>query len=289
MVVALEVGEGKAELGEESPDATPKRRRRRRWPWILGVIVVLLGTLVIVFAVTGNHSHEVTMTQAEARLGPVGGSAGNGRPAQGVYRYVGSGTESLTLPPLSQPEGPVVPGTVTWKGSNCWTLRLDYSSHHWQTWNYCLHQGSLWEAGGLTWQLWSVGPIDVTNTSTFVCSPHTEALPVGGQPGERWQSKCRGTNSSVKGVTITAGPYVFEGYAYLRIDGTRVRAAHFLRLRTDSGAQQGTERSEVWFDTQTGLPLRLEQHLHIRTSTPFGTSTYTQNGSLALTSLLPRR
>lgn len=288
-MVVHEAGVEEAAQDEERPTAVPDRHRRRRWPWILGAVVALLGALAVVFVVTTNHAHEVTMSQAEARLGPVGGSAGNGRPAPGVYRYVGSGTEHLSLPPLSQSEGPVVPGTVTWQGRTCWTFRLDYSTHHWQTWNYCLHHGSLWEAGGVTWQLWSIGPIDVTNTSTFVCAPGTEAVPAGGRPGERWQSSCRGTNSFVKGVTISAGPYVFQGYTDLRVDGTSVRAAHFLRLRTDTGTQKGTERSEVWFDTLTGLPLRLDQNLRVRTSTPFGESTYTQSGSLSLTSLVPRR
>ena len=75
----------------------------------------------------------------------------------------------------------------------------------------------------------------------------------------------------------------------MSVGGTQVAAAHFLRLRTDSGAQQGTERSEVWFSTRTGLPLRVQQDLEVRSSTPFGTSTYTQVGVFTLTSLVAHR
>ncbi len=75
----------------------------------------------------------------------------------------------------------------------------------------------------------------------------------------------------------------------MSVGGAEVAAAHFLRLRTDSGAQQGTERSEVWFSTRTGLPLRVQQALRIKSSTPFGTSTYTQVGTFTLASLVAHR
>ncbi len=71
------------------------------------------------------------------------------------------------------------------------------------------------------------------------------------------------------------------------IGGTRVPAVHFDRGRTDTGGQRGTEQADVWLDTRTGLPLRLDQHLRVVTSTTFGTSTYTQDGTLRLTSMTP--
>ena len=65
-----------------------------------------------------------------------------------------------------------------------------------------------------------------------------------------------------------------------------MRAAEFERTRTDTGAQRGTERAEVWLDASTGLPLRLRQDLEVTTDTPFGSSTYTQSGVFTLTSLV---
>ena len=243
---------------------------------------------VLVVRMTGDHAHEVTLRQAAAHSGAgSGGTAANGRPAPGVYAYAAGGTERLSLPPLSQSEGPTVPGTVSLVGADCWVLRLDYSTHHWQTWRYCQHGADLWEMGGTTWQLWSVGPFDVTNVSRFTCAPGAESLPAHGTVGSTWQSRCTGTNSSIAGTTVTAGPYRLAGTGVLVIGGTRVPAVHFHRSRTDSGGQRGTEEAEVWLDARTGLPLRLDQHLRVVTSTTFGTSTYTQDGILRLTSMTP--
>ena len=269
---------------------TSGKRRRRKWPWVLGAVVVLLGSLTLVVVLSTSHAKPVSLRQAEAQLGTGGGGVpGANRPAPGVYQYTGSGTERLTLPPLSQAEGPTMPGTVTLRRADCWVFRIDYSTHHWQTWEYCLHSGDQWEAGGQTWQLWSVGPLNFTNLSTFSCAPGTMALPANTTVGEEWHSRCTGTNTSVKGQTLSAGPYRFIGLDTVTVGGTQVAAAHFLRLRTDSGAQQGTERSEVWFSTRTALPFRVQQDLKVKSSTPFGTSTYTQTGVFTLASLVAQR
>jgi hypothetical protein len=261
---------------------------RRRWPWVVGGVVVVLAVAGVGVVLSADHARQVPLREAEARTGGGSGAAGNdGRPAPGVYAYTGSGTERLSLPPLSQSEGPTIPGTMSLLGADCWMLRLDYSTHHWQTWRYCQHGADLWEAGGTTWQLWSVGPIDVTNVTTFTCDPGAESLPAQGAVGSTWHSRCAGTNSTIAGTTVTAGPYRLVGSGTLVIGGIRTPAVHFRRNRTDTGAQRGTERADVWLDARTGLPLRLDQQLRVVTSTSFGTSTYTQDGTLRLTSLTP--
>ncbi len=268
-----------------SAPATARRWTRRRWPWILGTAVLLIGAVVLVGLLTRNQAHQVSMPQAEAQAGlPPAGSPASGRPAAGVYQYRGSGTEKLSLPPLTQGEGPTIPGTVSWQGSDCWTFRLDYSSHHWQTWRFCRHGSDLWEAGGQSWQLWAVGPIDFTNLSTFTCAAGSMAYPGHGRVGETWQSRCTGTNSSVKGQTVTAGPYEWMGTTAIEVSGVRTPVVHFHRSRVDTGAQSGTESADVWVDARTGLPVRLSQQLRVTTSTLFGKSTYTQVGTLELAS-----
>jgi hypothetical protein len=258
--------------------------------WVVGAFVLLAGAAVAIIWLTSSRARPVTLGQAESQLGKSGtGSPGAARPTPGVYQYTGSGTEKLSLPPLSQAEGPSIPGTVKLLGSSCWVFRIDYSTHHWETWKYCLHKSDLWEAGGQSWQLWAVGPLNFTNLSSFTCASGSMALPADARPGQQWHSRCTGTNSSVKGQTVSAGPYRFIGIATISVGGTRVRAAHFLRVRTDTGAQHGSERSEEWFSVNTGLPVRLQQDIEVTTSTPFGTSTYTQIGVLALASLVPHR
>ena len=274
--------------GADSPQPVSSGRKRRRWPWVVGSVVVVMAVAAGVIWLTGDHACQVTLREAEAHSGgEAGGVATNGRPTPGVYAYTGSGTERLTLPPLSQSEGPTIPGTVSLIGADCWVLRLDYSTHHWQTWRYCQHNGDLWEVGGTTWQLWTVGPIDVTNVSTFTCDEGAQALPAHGTVGSTWHSRCSGTNSTIAGTTVTSGPYRLVGTGVLTINGTRVPAVRFRRSRTDTGGQRGTEQADVWLDARSGLPLRLDQHLRVVTSTGFGTSTYTQDGSLWLTSMTP--
>ena len=280
-----------AEPGETGPvaesgeDRTGSGPARRKWPWVAGAVVAVVAVVV---GLGADHARQVTLREAQAHSGGgAGGVATNGRPAPGFYSYAAGGTERLSLPPLSQDEGPTVPGTVSLVGADCWVLRLDYSTHHWQTWRYCQRGADLWEMGGTTWQLWSVGPLDVTNLSRFTCDPGAQALPAHGSVGSTWSSRCTGTNSTIAGTTVTTGPYRLVGTGVLVVGGTRVPAVHFRRTRTDTGGQRGTERAEVWLDARTGLPLRLDQHLRVVTSTTFGTSTYTQDGTLRLTSITP--
>jgi hypothetical protein len=91
----------------------------------------------------------------------------------------------------------------------------------------------------------------------------------------------------VSGQAVTAGPYRFVGVDTLKIGGHAVQAAQFLRLRTMSGSQVGTERTEAWFAVRTGLPLENRRTIEVRTDTAFGSSTYTETGSWTLHSLIP--
>jgi hypothetical protein len=262
------------------------RKRRRRWPWIvLGVVVVLVGAGTVLWQ-SASRAHQVSLQQAKRQAGALSGMAGSGRPAPGVYRYVGSGTEQLSLPPLSQTEGPTIPVTVRLEGSDCFIVRVDYSSHHWQTWEYCRHGTDLWELGGQQWQLWSIGPVNVTSSGTVTCT-NTMALATHPSLGQVWSADCSGTNSAVSGTIFSRGTYRFLGDVTLRIGGTSVRCAHYLRLRTNSGAQQGTEHSDVWFDLANGLPVRMVQQLHATTQTSFGRTTYGQSGEFTAASVRP--
>jgi hypothetical protein len=237
---------------------------------------------------TPSRARPVSMQQAETERGGAGTDPqGDARPAPGVYQYTGSGTDMLSLPPLSQPEGPTMPGTVSLEGANCWDFRIAYSTHHWETWDYCLGQGGLRETGGRLWQLWSIGPINITNVTSITCSPGTVAIPVHALRSERWAARCTGTSTAVKGQMVSSGPYQFVDTVTMSVGGTSVRAAHFLELRTDSGAQRGTERTELWLSEGNGLPLRVQQDINVTTMTPFGTSRYTQVGTFTLASLVP--
>ena len=254
----------------------------------MGALLLLVGGGAVLVWVATSRAVPVTMGQAESRLGRDAppGAVGN-RPAPGVYRYTGGGTDHLSLPPMSQPEGPTMPGTVTLVGSDCWILRIDYSSHHWQTWNFCTRHGTLRETGGKVWQLWSIGPVNVSNLTTLRCTTTSVWLPARVVAGAHWQTSCSGTSSSLHGRMTTAGSNRFVRDITTRIDGRSVEAAVFRQVRTDTGAQRGSEISDVWLDARTGLPLRLTENITVVTPTPFGTSTYSQRGEVQLASLNP--
>ena len=260
---------------------------------VLGAVavVVLLGAgAAVVVALTRNRARPVSISDAQRRLpSTTGREVAAGRPAPGVYEYRGSGTERLSLPPLSQKEGPTIPGSVVWTGAaGCWRFRLDFSTNHWQDWTYCRHGNDVEEQGGRSWQRWMIGPQAFTNLTTSRCDPGTMVVPMPRAPGQVWSARCVGTSDQVKGVGVSAGPYRFVADEDLTVGGTTVRAAHFLRLRTMTGAQQGTERSDVWFAADSGLPLRNRRTIRAKTDTVVGSSTYTEVGQFELVSLHPR-
>ena len=53
-------------------------------------------------------------------------------------------------------------------------------------------------------------------------------------------------------------------------------------LRPYQGAQVGTDRSDVWFQVGTGLPVRNRRTISAATDTPVGSSTYTEVGEFQL-------
>ncbi len=273
------------------PPPPARRRHHRRWPWVLGGFALLLAVVAVVFLVVDWYpAHPVSLGQAEQQLGNRGQGVAGVRPARGVYLYTGNGTDRLSLPPLSQAEGPTMPGTVTLQENNCWTFRVDYSSHHWQTWKFCrAANGDTTAPGGKIWQLWVIGPLRETNLTNLTCSGGTMWLPATVTPGQTWRSHCRGTSSAVSGVMHSDGPYRFVRDSTLEVAGRPVRTAEFLQLRTETGAQRGTERDEMWLDATNGLPIKMHQDISVVTGTPFGTSTYTQTGTFTLRSLVVHR
>lgn len=280
----MTVTAGPPALDQGSPP--PAHRRHRRWPWItVGVVFVAVAALAAVFLFTGSSAKQVSLNQARSRL-PAGQGAGplGSRPSPGVYEYQGSGTDRLTLPPKTQPQGPSMPVTVTLRGADCWTFRVDFSTHHWQSWDFCRRGTDVRETGGQVWQLWPLGPMSLTNSTTVVCSPEALILPAQPVSDQTWTAHCSATSSAVKGKMEASAVYRYLGRTTVTVDGAAVPAEHISITQTDQGSQTGTERYEMWIQPQSGLILRLDQDLQVDTPTPLGPSTYTQKGTLSLAS-----
>jgi len=274
-------------------DSSGSRRSRRR-VWLIGALVVLLvlgGVFVVLWR--GSGAHEASTNEAKRRFEHTSTSvkpptAATLRPAAGVYLYRGTGTERLSLPPKTQHQGASMPATVTYRSDGCWTFRLDYNTHHWQTWVYCPRNGGLDELGGQTFERWDFVFTKYDSTSKFTCDPPSVAIRKGMHPGDEWKQSCAGTSSGTKGGAVTSGPYTFVGDDTVTVGSERVPAYHFRQVRTLTGSQTGTQKADLWFSKQNGLPLRNVRNVRIRTDTIVGASTYTEQGNFQLTSLHPQ-
>lgn len=276
----------------------PGGHHRRRWV-ALGVVVVAVAGVAVWFALGRDGARPVSIDEARARTTTTaegtttapttdgaGGSDATAVPAAGVYEYTGSGREELSLPPLSQDQGPTIPATVEHGDPGCWTIRFDYSSNHWQTWSYCRRGPDLVEVGGLSWQRWMLGATAITNLTTSTCDD-APVLPARRDTDQAWTGRCTSTNEAVSGEASSEGPYRYVGEETVTVGGVDVVTARFVRERTMAGAQDGTERSEVWFAVDTGLPVRNQREITVATDTPVGASTYTERGEFELAAVDP--
>ena len=256
---------------------------------LIVLIVVLLVAAGSIFSALWSDSdaRPVDVDEARQRLGSSTTSAvvtpGSRRPANGVYLYRGSGFDRLTRPPKEQPQGPEMPATVTDDGQGCWRFEIDYSSNHRQSWRYCPTDAGLEEAGGETFQRWDFVVMSNESTSVFECD-HATAIRAEQQPGDEWDQSCHSTEDP---LTVSAGPYRFVGDEQLEIGDRTMTASHYHRERTMTGGQRGTERSEVWFAVDTGLPLRNERTIEVDTATVIGDVHYTEIANFELTSSTP--
>lgn len=275
-------------------DAEAIRRKRRR-RIVVGAVVGGLAVAIAVFVVLWNRkssgpvhvSEALRKFHATSSTHPTTAPAAL-RPREGVYTYTGSGTEHLSTPPKTQEQGPEIPGTVTYQPDGCWTFRVDYSTSHWQTWNYCSRDGALFEGGGLTFQSWDFVVTKLENVSTFRCDPPIVDVRAHMKPGDSWHQSCAGSSNQIEGTVTSAGRYRFVGKETLEIGGRRVAANRFRQERKFTGSQTGTQSVDFWFAEADGLPLRNERKVTVDSSSPIGTITYTEEGRFVITSMVPR-
>lgn len=279
----------------DEAEADPSRRRRRR-VWIgaaiaLSVALAGLGTFAILLSRVS--SRPVTIDEARQRADEAGQGtelstdAVDFRPAAGIYEYRGEGTERLDRPPTNQSQGPEMPGTVTHLDDRCWRFRIDYSTNHWQSWDYCASAGGLTEHAGQFFQRLDLVVTVVETLSTFTCEPPADAIRLDQEAGDQWTQECRGASEGTTGEVVSTGPYTFVGPGVLEIGGRDVDALHYRRTRELSGGQTGTEDIEVWFDADTGLPLKNQRNITVRSDSLIGGVTYEEDGSFALVSTTP--
>lgn len=284
-----------ADTSNSSPNAGPPSGQRpnnghRRLWWTLGIVlaVVVVAIAVVTILWIRGTARPVDMDDVVTPTGStVPPKAAELRPPQGVYTYTGSGTDSLDKPPKSQAQGPEMPATVVHHPDGCWTFRIEYSTNHWQTWDYCTADGELIEQGGTTYQRWDFGVYVNESTTVFTCDEGV-TIRAEQEAGDEWTQTCGGTSTGTEGTAESSGPFTYVGDETLTIGDKLVVAHRYHRERTTSGNQTGSESSDVWFAVDTGMPLRNERSIEARTSTIIGDVSYTEQGEFQLTDLTPR-
>lgn len=264
---------------------------RRRW-LVVGVILAAVVAAIAVFVYLWSHSgsHPVSVGEARRRFesgNDAPAAAARFTPAEGVYRYTGSGSESLSSPPKSQQEGPVIPGTVTQLARGCWKLRLDYSSNHWREWKFCVRDDELTGVGNRVFQRWDFVVSKIENRTVMTCAPPSVILVADPVPDTVWPASCSGTNSAIAGTTVSSGTHRYVGREPVEVGDETVDAFRFRDERSVSGAQAGTETFDFWLAAD-GLPVQGRQRIQVDSDSPIGRVTYTQEGEFALVSRTPR-
>ena len=92
----------------------------------------------------------------------------------------------------------------------------------------------------------------------------------------------------VDGQTTSAGPSTFVGVETLLVGGTEVEALHLHGTRTLSGAQEGDERTDLWFRRGMAAPALRARTSKFAVPLPVGVITY-HAVEFELTDLRPGR
>lgn len=282
------------------PTAAPRDRAHGRGRWLrvvlvaAAVLVLAVAALVAVLFLTRDEPDERPLDEAveDFRRSEPSAAPSDGilRPAAGVYPATGSGTASLSFPPLSSEHGPQIPVTITHEDDACWLLRVDFNEAHWQTWRLCEGEadGQLVDGGGESYQRWDLGATTIENRSTFRCEPASVVFDLRARPGASSSGSCEGTGSAVDGTTTSTGTNTVVGDEELRIGGTPVEVRHVRIEQQLSGAQEGTNTLEWWFDRSNGLPVRFERTMVVSSSSPVGPIEYREDTSWQLESRSPQ-
>lgn len=280
----------------ETTQGFEPRRRRRRRRWL--IVVAIIGAVLVAFAgVTfGRYAfrerpgpQEIETALQRFRALPPPATPPHERyrfPAAGVYELAGQGSEHISFPPNSQKDGSLMPATVSYRADGCWLWRVDYNVAHWEDFAFCPRNGELVLAGNSNSQTWDFGVAKITNVAQFSCDQPATVLSDQPRTGQKYERACSGTNSAIRGTTTTSTTTTIIGPETVTVGAKAHATIHQRQDSTISGEQSGTETSDWWLAADSGLPLRVERHIKLQSSSPLGgTITYTEDGAWQMRSL----
>ena len=279
---------------DHAPASAPEPRSHPHLVrWLVGavVLVVLAGAGTITYLWSHSGARAVPTSVAIERFHQHGGTNSSdpgAGPAPGVYRYVGAGTEAISVPPKSQSEGPGIPGTVTSRPGGCFEFKLDYSDFHWQSWDYCVRNGALVSPARAGYYNWNFVAFSVDDTSTFACHPEITTVSARIVAGTVSPVTCTGSNNHLStGTVLMRGTSTQVRTAGIEVGHRKYGSVEVTERVTFSGGQTGSNVTETWFSVESGLPLRGTWHTEVSTPSPVGISTLDARGHFVLASVTP--
>jgi hypothetical protein len=209
-----------------------------------------------------------------------------GAPADGVYVYATTGQEATdpgVLP--AQTHDYPAQTTLTYVRRACGgDYRWDALKERFDAWSVC--------TGPTGRRLVSMTEhfefYNHTDEQTYYCTSDSIDVPANAAAGTRYRARCGsdGDNQTpASGFTITGN---VVGMEVLAVGDRQVPTLHLEETLTADGGTTGTGRRSRWVVAQTGLPVRTHSTSKMQSDSSVGTVHYSEEYTLALTSLDPR-
>jgi hypothetical protein len=195
---------------------------------------------------------------------------------EGVYVYATDGyekTDALTGVRHRYPRH----STITITSADCgvsllWRVFESRSTE----WIYCVTPDG-WELASQDERHTFFGR---TERTTYLC----EDAPIKPETvTANWDVRCStdSANETGKGTVV--------GRERLVVAGKSVSTVHVLKTTSFTGEIRGTSRHDIWFDAQSGVPVKMVMVSRTTNDSPVGDVHYDEDVTLLLTSLKPRR
>lgn len=196
---------------------------------------------------------------------------------EGVYVYATDGyekTDALTGATHRYPKR----STITARAADCgvgllWRV-LDGRSTKWA---YCVTPEG-WELASQDERHTFFGR---TERTTYVCedTPIRPAV----SASVRWKVFCSTDAAEETGTAAVVGR------ERMRVGGTSITTEHIRKTTRFAGEIRGTSRHDIWFDSRSGVPVKMVMVSRTTNDSPVGDVHYDEEVSLRLISLAPRR
>jgi hypothetical protein len=196
---------------------------------------------------------------------------------EGVYVYATAGfekTDALTGVTHRYPKRSTIAISATDCGvSLLWRVLKGRTTE----WIYCTTPGG-WELASQDERHTFFGRTEPTR---YLCT----GVPIRPAAGSvtRWRIACSTETSEERGVGRVVGREP------IRVGGQTVSTEHIRRTSTLSGQIRGSSRHDVWFDSESGVPVRIVMVSRTTNDSPVGDVHYEERVTLRLVSLAPRR